>query len=72
MKELIDGGKLDLNKNQFLFSIRIEGYPPCYVETKDGLIVTDGWIGYNEYENFIQLLFGLQGHGIDIDKHIFW
>ena len=59
--------KLDMSKDQNLMSIRKNGQCLGYVEMKDGKIVTSGTIGDNEYDNFVELIRGLQGHDIKID-----
>lgn len=59
---------LDLNHNQNLFSIRKNGEVLGYIEAKDGKIVTEGIIGENTYDNFVELIKGLQGFGIEIDN----
>jgi len=65
------GENLDLTKDQHLMSIRVAGECIGDVEISDGKIVTDGIIGENTYDNFVQLIFGLQGHGIRIDDFYF-
>lgn len=62
--------KLDLSKNQVLLSIR-RGGEVAYVETKDGKLVTDGFVGENTYDNFVELIKGLQGFDIKIDN-FYW
>lgn len=59
--------KIDFEKNQPLMSIRVKGQEPAYIEAKDGKIVTSGWIGDNEYDNFVELIMGLWGFDIKID-----
>lgn len=59
---------LDLNHNQNLFSIRKKGEVLGYIEAKDGKIVTEGIIGENTYDNFVELIKGLWGFGIEIDN----
>ena len=59
---------LDLTRDQNLFSIRKEGKILGYISSKDGKIVTEGLIGENVYNNFIDLIKGLYGHGIEIDN----
>ena len=59
--------KLDMSKDQHLMSIRKNGQCLGHVEMKDSKIVTSGTIGDNEYDNFVELIYGLQGHGIKID-----
>jgi len=59
--------KLDLTKDQNLMSIRSSGRV-SYIEIKDGKIVTDGFVGENTYDNFVELIKGLQGFDIKIDE----
>ena len=59
--------KLDLTKDQHLMSIRSNGQVMGHVEIVDGKITTTGLIGENQYENFVDLIRGLWGHGIKID-----
>ncbi len=66
----IDGG-VDFSKDQYLMSIRQDGGTIGDVEVKDGKLVTCGAIGYNTYDNFVQLIFGLQGFNIRIDNFVF-
>lgn len=61
---------LNLSKDQIIMSIRSDGRV-AYIETKDGKIVTNGFVGENEYENFIELIKGLQGFDIKIDQ-FYW
>lgn len=63
---------LDIRLDQHLMSIRIDG-KECigHIEIQDGKIVTNGFIGENTYENFVDLIYGLQGHGIKIDDFFF-
>ena len=68
MTELKD---LDLNKDQHLMSIRSNGKEMGHVEIENGKIVTNGFIGENTYNNFVELIHGLQGHGIKIDDFYF-
>lgn len=58
---------LDLTKDQHLMSIRVKGELMGHVEIENGKIVTNGFIGDNTYNNFVELIYGLQGHGISID-----
>lgn len=39
-----------------------------YIGAKDGKIVTEGVIGENTYDNFVELIKGLYGFGIEIDN----
>ena len=59
---------LDLTRDQNLFSIRKDGEVLGYIEMKDGKIVTEGYIGEHTYNNFVELIKGLQGFGIAIDN----
>jgi len=63
--------KIDFSKDQFLMSIRKGGKCLGYIETKDGKIITSGEIGENTYDNFIELIQGLQGFDIEIDNFYF-
>jgi hypothetical protein len=62
---------LDLARDQNLFSIRKDGEVLGYIEMKDGKIVTEGFIGERTYDNFVELIKGLQGFDIAIDN-FFW
>lgn len=64
-------GNLDLSYNQTLLSIRKDGECLGYIEAKDGKIVTSGSIGENTYDNFVELIKGLQGFGIHVDN-FYW
>ena len=66
-----DYKNLDLAKDQFLMSIRPNREDVSYVEIKNGKIVTSGFIGENTYENIVDFIYGLQGHGIKIDDFYF-
>lgn len=59
--------ELDLEKNEVLMSIRQKGNI-AYIESKDGKIVTSGFVGENTYDNFVELIKGLWGFGIEIDN----
>jgi hypothetical protein len=63
--------ELDLTKDQHLFSIRKNGELLGHIEIKDGKIVTEGIIGENTYNNFVELIKGLQGFNIEIDN-FYW
>jgi len=63
--------KLDLDKDQYLMSIRSKGEKWGDIEIIDGDIVTSGFIGYNTYDNFVELIKGLQGFNIKLDD-FFW
>jgi hypothetical protein len=62
--------KLDLSKDQHLMSIRNKGNV-SHIEIKDGKIVTEGFVGENTYDNFVELIRGLQGFDIKIDDFFF-
>ena len=66
-----DTKNLDMSKDQHLMSIRQNGERIGDVEIEDGKITTSGFIGDNTYENFVELIKGLQGHGISIDDFFF-
>jgi hypothetical protein len=70
MGEILDK-PLDLTRDQNLFSIRKDGEVLGYIEMKDGKIVTEGVIGERTYDNFVELIKGLQGFDIAIDN-FFW
>lgn len=61
---------LDLSKDQILMSILSDGRV-AYIEIKNGIIVTNGFVGENKYENFVELIKGLQGFDIKIDQ-FYW
>ena len=61
---------IDLNYNQVLFSIRKDG-EIAYIEEKDGMIETSGFVGDNKYYNFVELIKGLQGFNIKLDD-FYW
>jgi len=67
--------ELDLSKDQHLMSIRSNGRELGHIEIENGKIVTspgiDGIIGNNEYNNFVELIKGLQGFDIKIDD-FYW
>jgi len=62
---------LDLSKDQHLMSIRVNHQEIGHVEIENGKIVTNGFIGNNTFENFVDLIYGLQGYGIKIDDFFF-
>lgn len=66
-----DIGDLDISKDQHLMSIMSQGQKMGYVEIENGKIVTSGQIGENTYNNFVELIYGLQGFGIKIDDFFF-
>jgi len=59
---------LDLSKDQNLFSIIKDKEVLGYIEIQNGSIVTSGIIGENTYNNFVELIKGLQGFDISIDN----
>lgn len=63
--------KLDLQKNQHLMTIIQNGKEICDIEIVDGKISTSGIVGNNQYDNFVELIQGLQGFNIKIDE-FFW
>lgn len=62
---------LDLSKDQHLMSISKNGENLGHVEIENGKIITSGFIGENTYENFVDLIYGLQGFDIEIDNFFF-
>lgn len=62
---------LDLTKDQHLMSIRKDGQELGHIEIENGKITTNGYIGENTYENFVELIRGLQGFDIKIDNFYF-
>ena len=52
-------------------SIRQNGERICDIEIVDGKITTSGIIGDNQYDNFVELIKGLQGFDIKIDE-FYW
>ncbi len=63
--------ELDMTKDQHLMSIRSNGKELGDIQIRDGKIVTDGYIGENTYDNFVELIYGLQGFDIKIDDFFF-
>ena len=63
--------KLDLQRDQHLMSIRQNGKRIGDIEIIDGKITTSGIIGDNQYDNFVELIKGLQGFDIKIDE-FYW
>jgi len=57
--------------DQDLMSIRSNGELLGYIEMVDGKITTSGIIGENTYDNFVDLIRGLQGFNIKIDDFLF-
>lgn len=62
---------LDLTKDQHLLSIRKDGECLGHIEVEGGKIVTSGFIGDNTYNNFVELIRGLQGFDIHVDNFFF-
>jgi hypothetical protein len=62
---------IDFSKDQHLLSIRSKGQELGHVEIENGKLVTNGYVGENEYENFVELIRGLQGFDIKIDDFYF-
>jgi hypothetical protein len=62
---------LDLTKDQHLMSIRVNGQEMGHIEIENEKIITNGFIGENTYENFVELIYGLQGFDIKIDDFFF-
>lgn len=61
--------ELNMQKEQTLMSIIKNGVVLGYIGAKDGKIVTEGAvIGENTYDNFVELIKGLYGFGIEIDN----
>lgn len=58
----------ELEKDQNIFSIRKNGECLGYIESKEGKIITSGYIGENEYDSLIDLIRALQGFDINIDN----
>ena len=52
-------------------SIRQNGEKLGDIEIVEGKITTSGIIGYNQYDNFVELIKGLQGFDIKIDD-FYW
>lgn len=70
MENLFDK-PLDFTKDQNLMSIRKDGEVLGHISIKDGKIITEGFIGENTYNNFVELIKGLQGFDIAIDN-FYW
>lgn len=62
---------IDLNRDQHLMSIRQNGERIGDIEIADGKITTSGAIGDNKYNDFVELIKGLQGFDIKIDE-FYW
>ena len=71
LKALKTSDKLDLQRDQHLMSIRQNGEKIGDIEIVDGKITTTGIIGDNQYDNFVELIKGLQGFDIKIDE-FYW
>jgi hypothetical protein len=55
-----------------LMSIIQNGIKLCDIYTDhEGLIITEGLVGDNQYNNFVELIKGLQGFDIAIDQFYF-
>ncbi len=63
--------QLHLEYDQHLMSIRVDGKCMGHVEIEGGKIITNGIVGENTYENFVDLIYGLQGFGISVDDFYF-
>ena len=63
--------QLNLEYDQHLMSIRVNGECIGHVEIEHGKIITNGIVGENTYENFVDLIYGLQGFGISVDDFYF-
>ena len=63
--------KLDLQRDQHLMSIRQDSKKIGDIEIVDSKITTSGIIGNNQYDNFVELIKGLQGFDIKIDE-FYW
>lgn len=62
---------LNLQRDQHLMAIRQNGKRIGDIEIDDGKITTNGIIGDNQYDNFVELIKGLQGFNIKIDE-FYW
>ena len=71
LNENYNKDKLDLQKDQHLMSIRQNGKKIGDIEIIDCKIKTSGIIGDNQYDNFVELIKGLQGFDIKIDE-FYW
>ena len=71
LNENYKSDKLDLQRDQHLMSIRQNGEKIGDIEIVDGKITTTGIIGDNQYDNFVELIKGLQGFNIKIDE-FYW
>ena len=71
LNENYNQDKLGLQKDQHLMSIIKNGIRIGDIEIIDGKITTTGIIGDNQYDNFVELIKGLQGFDIKIDE-FYW
>ena len=71
LNENYNQNKLDLQKDQHLMSIIKNGERIGDIEIVDGKLTTTGIIGDNQYDNFVELIKGLQGFDIKIDE-FYW
>ena len=71
LNENYNQNKLDLQKDQHLMSIIKNGVRIGDIEIVNGKITTTGIIGDNQYDNFVELIKGLQGFDIKIDE-FYW
>jgi len=60
--------EIDFSRDQHLMSIRQKNGNVSYIETKDGKLVTSGFVGENTYDNFVDLIRGLWGFEIKVDE----
>lgn len=61
---------IDMSKDQHLMSIRLRNDNMKHIgdiEIKNSNIITTGEVGNKVYNNFVELLKGLQGYGISMD-----
>ena len=63
--------KLDLLRDRHLMSIIKNHKRIGDIAIVDGKITTSGIIGDNQYDNFVELIKGLQGFDIKIDE-FYW
>ena len=71
LNENYNQDKLDLQRDQHLMSIRQDGKKIGDIEIVDGKIKTNGFIGDNQYDNFVEFIKGLQGFDVKIDE-FYW
>ena len=57
-------------EGEVVFSIRKNGQV-AYITSEDDKLVTEGFIGENTYDTFIELIKGIQGFNIEVDD-FFW